>query len=920
MANVKVTALAEATSISADDLIMIIDDPSGSEANKKATFTNVVASVPEATTSVKGLMSAEDKAIADGTSTHFDSADSYKLKGTGIKTDAILPNKLHGSIPLFAALRKSSLQSGEYDETEIVRIIGRTEYDYTRQTIAEWQDIGYISFATIVTAKIIDRIGIFIGSNDPITDDLYVRMWLNNELIYDKTIDSADLPAQPPANAVAAELRLDLDYPLPLNVGDVLCVGYATTGTNTLSFYGKSASVDATKDLGLNQRIVLTDATQLTGITVPPAQPSSDTTYLPFHGYEVKAENAKFETNLIKSAMYSQSGETEFNEIAKIAPVAGHIWSANATYTKKGIRVWYKGVTEKIVDRISIPIVRDLYTNDVFTDGIYAAIYIGGVLIKEVTITIEELAPYNLLTTSSAKADFFYDIDLDYPVRINADDIIFIGWECLASADLAGILFTGNASVGDTSEWTRNYLALSNTAGFVTDIATVPTVPSSTTFYIPINFSYKDYIAKKIENGGVTPVTLANIAPEKIYSVCNDIITSSSGFISRNYAACLYLDHLLNLTTHYPVKFLSTDSDKLPVFAPVAEDNDPYNSGNDVNTATITETIRGTGINDISVSFSHISTKASVTSAGFPKILCITDSTGEFLADIPYSLTTDKPASFWSYIKKFFELDKIDAGSGHDCLMVGKRNSREFMIGENTYKTYAECRGGWTTRNYLYDASVSGADNYFYDGSKAGTVKFSLAKYLSNYKTLADDGVTRLAVGSTAGALVTDVNTADVCTPTHVVIQLGFNDVEANFIADLTLLVNDIKTEFPNMIVIISIVDAAGTFFPEKYPMFDATSVNMVGDALHSKMYNLVTAAMALENVEENIFFCPNFFIQPTAWGVAYRDIDFPESLANPDFILKTAHGAGNNYHPNTIAHAAWGYQLYSLIKYTLTL
>lgn len=84
MAGVKVTALAEATSISADDLIMIIDDPSGSEANKKATFTNVVASVPEATTSVKGLMSATDKTNLNIISANFNISGDEKLKFSGL--------------------------------------------------------------------------------------------------------------------------------------------------------------------------------------------------------------------------------------------------------------------------------------------------------------------------------------------------------------------------------------------------------------------------------------------------------------------------------------------------------------------------------------------------------------------------------------------------------------------------------------------------------------------------------------------------------------------------------------------------------------------------------------------------------------------------------------------------------------------
>lgn len=414
--------------------------------------------------------------------------------------------------------------------------------------------------------------------------------------------------------------------------------------------------------------------------------------------------------------------------------------------------------------------------------------------------------------------------------------------------------------------------------------------------------------------------TLTTLLPSKIYTVCNDIEKATAGFASRNYAACVYLDRLLKLTVATELNFKSTKSDKLPLFAPISEDNVTYNSGNDVNIVAINETIEGKAIDDINISFSHISTKASVSAASFPKVLTIGDSTVYgFLANTPIQVTGNSIIPSWAYANKFFKLDNIADGGGHNCKFIGKLSNNSMVINGETIKSYAEGRGGWKASDYLYVQNYQSVDNYFYDAANTG-VKFSLSKYLSNYKTLADDGVTRLQVGTTAGALVTDVNAYDVCTPTHVVIQLGFNDAEADFITNLQLMINSIKSEFPDMIIIISTIDAAGTYFPYMYPQFDAASVNMLGDGLHNKMFNLTLAVKALENVSTKIFYCPNYFIQPTAWGVAFRDVDFPENIANPIFTFKKAHGAGNNYHPNTYAHAAWGYQLYSLIKYTLTL
>jgi len=469
----------------------------------------------------------------------------------------------------------------------------------------------------------------------------------------------------------------------------------------------------------------------------------------------------------------------------------------------------------------------------------------------------------------------------------------------------------------DTSEWTRNYTTSGTTSNYIIGLEAQPSLPASAAFYRVAKCGYRNYISRQFQAEGVDLITEAIVYPDKVYSVCNDLTQTNSGFNSRNYSPCLYVDHFLKLTDRKKAKFASTLSDKLPLYAPIATDNSSYNGGMNVKTTVVTDTITG-AINDAPISISHISTKASSVAAGFPKILCIGDSvTSGFLADIPYAITTGNPSAYWSHLKRFFQLDKNEAGSGHNSLLLGMYESRSFQMAGQTVKAYAEGRGSWTTRNYLYDQSYAGHTNPFYDSAKSG-VKFSLAKYLAQYKTLADDGTTRLVVGNTAGTLVTDVNAYDVCTPTHVVLQLGFNDVEANYAADMALLVNAIKTEYPNIIVIVSTIDAAGTYYPELYPKFSGN--NLLNNGLHSKMYNLVSAAKALENTGSKVFYCPNYFIQPTGIAVAYRDANFPESLANAEYSFGVTHGAGADYHPNTYAHAAWGYQLYSLIMYTLTL
>ena len=65
-----------------------------------------------------------------------------------------------------------------------------------------------------------------------------------------------------------------------------------------------------------------------------------------------------------------------------------------------------------------------------------------------------------------------------------------------------------------------------------------------------------------------------------------------------------------------------------------------------------------------------------------------------------------------------------------------------------------------------------------------GVVAFSITSYINRYKTIANDGITRLTVGSTAGTKVTDVNAYDVCVPTHIIIQHSHNDGDVSWYAD----------------------------------------------------------------------------------------------------------------------------------------
>jgi hypothetical protein len=411
------------------------------------------------------------------------------------------------------------------------------------------------------------------------------------------------------------------------------------------------------------------------------------------------------------------------------------------------------------------------------------------------------------------------------------------------------------------------------------------------------------------------------VTPNKIYTLCNDLDKSDNGFNSHNYAAVLYTDHFIKLTAKKKAIFASTLSDKLPLFAPVDILNATYNGGVSILSTTVNDTITG---DIIDAPFSIVNTSVLLSASGvkFPKILCIGDSVTQITgAAYPSYATTNNPAQYWSWMRKMNLMYRAQNPANFNYLTLGRFSKRTFTHNSTSYTAYAEGRGGWAASNYLFDQTgPTNYSNYFYDAAQAGTNKFSLAYYLAQNKTLADDGITRLIVGGTAGTAVTDATAWDVCTPTHVIIQLGFNDTEADYKTNVPLMIARIKSEFPNMVVIVSIIDQAGTYYPELYPSVDYASTFMGFGQLHDKMYNLASFAKGLEDSTSRVYFAPCYFIQPTALGVTTREVNYPEYIADPKFIMGKGHGGGYTYHPNTFAHASWAYQLDALVKYTSVL
>ena len=342
----------------------------------------------------------------------------------------------------------------------------------------------------------------------------------------------------------------------------------------------------------------------------------------------------------------------------------------------------------------------------------------------------------------------------------------------------------------------------------------------------------------------------------------------------------------------------------------------------------ITPTVVSSDFETPSISIKHRCVKASASSDKFPKILVIGDSvTDGYLSNINKP-SVDLPSMYWAWVRYFFELDRKDEGGASDknnCLMIGitsiegrKYGSQDsFSLDNKTYKSYAIGKGGWSAEDLNLSVFESETNvNPFYNETSQ---KFSLKKAVDKYKTLSDDGVTRLVVGETAGTEVTNVNAFDFCTPTHVVININHNSSLVEYESTIPEIIRTIKTEYPDMIVILMSIDETGTYFPSFYPEYDSNVIK-IGD-LHDK--NTQIYEYIRENLEDEangIYVCSGNLVQHPVASYPTIDYIYPDFIADDSKRFGTlSSGGGPNWHPNNRAHSVWGYQLYSLIKWTIT-
>lgn len=550
------------------------------------------------------------------------------------------------------------------------------------------------------------------------------------------------------------------------------------------------------------------------------------------------------------------------------------------------------------------------------------------------------------------KREILYDAELETNGYLRTDDVLITDSNWYTSDyieinpyDVIEYAAMGHSVVSSVTIYDENHKVLERVVGNTNNVIVNGSIiaPKSSKYmryvfsymgHVPGESTQKIVITRYNVISAMKEVNIEDdsfIYPRCIYTVANDF--GSEGGHNRNYSAALYLDHHFNgLNKEYPLRY-DNGMDKKVFFSPIqVEDSNETNPALNMNKGErvleTTNNIRILHDGDTFKSFDiiHRSTLNSAGSNGVPiqRILCIGDSItyGE-LATMP----DDNFESNYAYhllAAELFKKDMIDSGNETpNCIFLGTmKRTRNMEYGGDTYviTTHHEGRRGWSYSTYMKEGSP------FYD---AENDKFSILKWIDTYRTLDDEG-NRLMVGNGTGTAITDsnINEYDVCTPTHVVIMLGTNGGQTT--EQYKKMVDDIKSEYPEMIIALAVSDSAGTYFPSLHPHTgdeltfwnDSKGGTQAGrhNTMFTCMKNIIDEFDNEVYENDKVYVLPFYFVQPTAESCSMRVID---SLVCEFEIFKESERYISKYgwcpttHINGAGHATWAYQLYSWLRYT---
>lgn len=452
----------------------------------------------------------------------------------------------------------------------------------------------------------------------------------------------------------------------------------------------------------------------------------------------------------------------------------------------------------------------------------------------------------------------------------------------------------------------------------------------------------EEYLIKHVPVPAKKDSTYPNaqlLTPRTVYTVANDAVKAElTGYSPNTYTPTLYLDNFFTGLKNEPKAAYFGDGTRKMLF--------PFNSA-DYATYESTKLFDGTKkVLEEDVKYSivgntkeeqtfTIKNRQSLNSPSKDKhmaLLCIGDSIT--YGQNAYFFDRGQRACYPMLVREMGYKDYLDSGkAGYEIRTIGtlsRKRKMSYAGKEYELTTYHEGRQGDSLQNFMAQAQRQ---------DESGN--FSLLAYLKKYRTCDDKGnrlyadkskETRKGYGEITGYLangedsgfkigseVLDTTAHDVYKPTHVFLFMGTNIQYSQ--AELDKFIAGIRTAGEDIIIGVGCPHYAGTYFPSDYPNFIGCEHWTLGESqpqiILQKMLNGLDASVY---EAKGVYFIDTYWTNPAAYAAPCAPINEPASAFADDATFKKYRplGQGICQHVSSYAHAAYAYQVYSWLKWTI--
>ena len=452
----------------------------------------------------------------------------------------------------------------------------------------------------------------------------------------------------------------------------------------------------------------------------------------------------------------------------------------------------------------------------------------------------------------------------------------------------------------------------------------------------------EDHLVKRVpvpQKEGSTYTKAQLLTPRTVYTVANDAVkVELTGYSPNTYTPTLYLDNFFTGLKSEPKNAYFGNGTRKLVIPFKSADYATYESAKlfDGTVKALEEDVKYSIVGNTKEEQQFtVKNRQCLNSPSKDKhmaLLCIGDSIT--YGQNAYFFDRGQRACYPMLVREMGYKDYLDSGkAGYEIRTIGTLSHKRKMSyagKEYALTTYHEGRQGDFLQNFMAQA---------YRQDESGN--FSLLAYLKKYRTCDDKGNrlyadknrgTRKGYGEMTGYLengedsgfkigseILDTTVHDVYKPTHVFLFMGTNGQYSQ--AELDKFIAGIRTAGEDIIIGVGCPHYAGTYFPSDYPNFIGCEHWTLGESqpqiILQKMLNGLDTSVY---EAKGVYFIDTYWTNPAVYAAPCAPINEPASAFADDATFKKYRplGQGICQHVSSYAHAAYAYQVYSWIKWTV--